>query len=625
MCGIIGVIGDPRLARAGSGPTRRSLRKARDVMASRGPDGMGEVALDGRCGHPVWLGHRRLSILDLSEAGAQPMWSDCGRYVITYNGEAYNTPALLRELMDRGRRFNSMTDTEVIVNGYAEWGPAVVDRLVGMFAFIIWDDQEQELFAARDRLGIKPLSYVVRPHGIALASDARALRALGAVSSLNDDSVGAYLTLGYVPAPLSIWHGAAKLPAGSVLRWRPDRPGSVELRSYWAPPDRTDPTPRSIDDWEALIDEVVADHMLSDVPVGLFLSGGLDSSVVASSVARMGQTSPLSAVTAGIADADGHDECAAALLTAEQLNLDWHPVMLDKANAGTYFERAFAELDEPLGYSAIVTQAAVSSMMAGRNKVVLSGDGGDEVFGGYTWYDNLDELCAIDRPRSGTQRVLQRLFGSRRATETPAERFARTSVAHAHSRRILPVLLPAEIAEIVASADAKRVEEVAVEALRRHDAPDLPMKRRLQRIDLMTFCQDVVLPKVDRTAMARSIEVRPPLLDHRLVEWGIASPVSAEHDGERKAILRRILERRSLGFLCNVPKRGFSLRNATPYTEAAMRTIIDGMTVEGHLPWGANWQQVVGQKVEKRKAKVGYLFYFALWKSGLSAGGYLSP
>ncbi|MEQ8964366.1 MAG: asparagine synthase (glutamine-hydrolyzing) [Azospirillaceae bacterium] len=617
MCGIIAVVGDPRLAPGGAGPTRDVLRSARDVMASRGPDGVGEVEFEERSGRSVWLGHRRLSILDLSDAGAQPMWSDCGRFVITYNGEVYNTPDLRRALSDRGRRFRSTTDTEVIVNGYAEWGPEVVDRLVGMFAFVIWDDREQQLFAARDRLGIKPLSYVVRPGGIALASDARALHALGAVGSLDDDAIGAYLTLGYAPAPLSIWRDAAKLPAGSVLSWRPDHPGSVAVRSYWTPPDATDSTPRRLDDWEALIDEVVADHMLSDVPVGLFLSGGLDSSVVASSVAKTRPPTPLAAVTVGIADGDGNDESPAAARTAEHLCLDWRSVMLDPGNAGAYFDRAFAELDEPLGYSAIVTQAVVSAMMAGRNKVVLSGDGGDEVFGGYTWYDDLDALHAIDRPRSGTGAALRRLFSARRAPETPAQRFARTSVVHAHLRRILPVLIPGEIAEIVASADAKRIEEVVVESLRRHDAPGLPMKRRLQRIDLMTFCQDVVLPKVDRTAMARSIEVRPPLLDHRLVEWGIASPVSAAHDGEPKAILRRILERRSLGFLCDAPKRGFGLRKATPYSEADMRERITAAARDGDAPWALDWDRVVGPKAEKRLSKVGYLFYFTLWKSGL--------
>ncbi len=552
-----------------------AFESARDLMTSRGPDGSGIVKLSDSVAGSVRLGHRRLAIVDTSDAGTQPMWSDCRRFVIVYNGEAYNADELRAELRACGRHFASGTDTEVIVNGYAEWGETIVERLFGMFAFAIWDTQEHRLFAARDRVGIKPLYVSEKCGDIALASDIRVLERLGFAGEIDNDALGAYLMLGYVPTPMAIFSGVRKLEAGQTLNWTP-RTGCV-LRKYWTPPTEvTTSESVDIDALGHLINKVTQDHLMADVPIGVFLSGGLDSSLIASSLAAL--KTDVQALTIGYSDAPDEDEAPIAERTAHHLRMSIDRLDLNKESTSEYVHRAFAALDEPLGFSAIVSQMAISSAAheAGL-KVVLSGDGGDEVFGGYRWYDPKMRSALLEPGETFVSQLYKRLTGPLRSffprryhIQRGDTSFVRRSELHLHLHAVFPTLKPDEVGDVLANLSPDRVEELAINSLRRHDVPELPLKRRLQRIDLMTFCEGSVLPKVDRTSMALGLEVRPPLLDHRVIEWGLSQPISKAMDDEPKNAVRSVLRSRGLEFLLAEKKRGFSLKGTSQLSSKSM-------------------------------------------------------
>ncbi len=592
------------------------FKTACDLMTSRGPDGSGVLTIMSESAGPVRLGHRRLAIVDTSDAGIQPMWSDCGRFVLVYNGEVYNADDLRKELSDRGRRFSSLTDTEVIVNGYAEWGEAIVDKLCGMFAFAIWDTRDHCLFAARDRVGIKPLYVAHKGDDIALASDLRVLEHLGFTGEIDSDALSAYLMLGYVPTPLAILSGARKLEAGQTLRWRSG--GACETRRYWQPPDEvTGAEEPDIEELSQLVDTVTRDHLMSDVPVGVFLSGGLDSSLIASCLASTG--SDLQALTIGYSDAPDEDEAPIAERTAQQLGMHIERLNLNKQSATEFIDRAFTALDEPLGYSAIVSQMAISQAAHKTGlKVVLSGDGGDEVFGGYRWYDqemraNLGQganfwthLSARLAGPLPTRKIRQAASLNREAS------FVKRSELHRHLHAVFPSMRPDEVGDVLTQVSMDHAEELALDALRRHDAPKLPLKRRLQRIDLMTFCEGSVLPKVDRTSMATGLEVRPPLLDHRVVEWGLSQPISAGMDAEPKNAVRAILRSRGLDFLLAEKKRGFSLKGVA---QLSGKNMIGDLWSKGENPslFNINGQSRLEPSSHSYKMKVQCLYFFDRW------------
>jgi len=586
MCGIIGSVGDIG--------AKLNMQSALESMHHRGPDGSGEVALDG-ANNSVWFGHRRLAILDLSDAGAQPMWSDCERYVITYNGEVYNSVALRTELEAAGRRFVSTCDTEVIVNGYAEWGDAIVTRLVGMFAFAIWDRKKEQLFLARDRMGMKPLFYAATPTGITFASDANALGQTGSFDTLDPEALALFLVFGYVPSPFAIWQGMAKLPAAHCLTWRATD-GVASPRAYWAPPDCIDGRVPDADEAEALIDDVVNDHLLSDVPVGVFLSGGLDSSVIASCAARADSGAQLRALTVGFPGMQD-DETAIGETTAKAIGLNWERLPLTSEMATARFGQSIASLDEPFSYSAIVTQYAISERAATQNKVMLSGDGGDEMFGGYRWYSNLDALENVKPHRFG--RLSPRMM---------LARFSARSSRHRNLRRIAGAFAPEMAADLVADIKPSRVVALVDGLLDRYDAPGLPLKRRLQRIDLMTFCADCICTKVDRAGMAHGLEVRPPLLDHRIAEFALSVPVTPSYDGEPKAILRTILKRRGLGHLLTQPKRGFSFKG----TEG-LQSANTASQLNRNAAMAADWQAELGRVSKLTTGQIRAIDYLGKW------------
>jgi len=534
MCGIAGEISDARPVDPGA------FAGMVEALAARGPDGAGVRMLrEGRAA----LGHRRLAIIDLSEQAAQPMANETGTVWIVANGEIYNYRELAKELAEAGHVFRSQCDSEVALHAYEEWGDACVERLDGIFAFAVYDAYRDRLLLVRDRLGVKPLYYWDAGRRFVFASQPRAiLQHPDFRARVDPEALQHYLAYRYVPSPLSIYAGVRKLPAGHLLvRER----GRVRVERWWRAryrPEIRDPREAACAVRERIA-AAVRRQLVSDVPVGVFLSGGIDSSAVAAA-ATAASPAPLPAFTLGFEDAES-DERAYARLTAGHLHLRAHEAVLsDEAIAAR--TGAMAELyDEPFFDDSGIATFAVSDLARrGGVRVILSGDGGDELFAGYRWY----ERALRDPLRAPWRRAWRWLRG--RGEDEAAAYFRHMGYLGAAAQTRLLGRAP---------------ERDPVDPLRALLRPDLPPITRLQLLDLETFLVDDVLLKVDHASMACGVEVRVPLLDHALVETVFSIDAGVLYaGGERKALLKRavapwlppeVLTGRKQGFGVQVARR----------------------------------------------------------------------
>jgi asparagine synthase (glutamine-hydrolysing) len=601
MCGIVAIAG----VRV---PDSTTTRKSQQALAHRGPDSQGSWQSPTGC---VWLGHRRLSIIDLSDTGRQPMHNEDQKIWIVCNGEIYNYPTLRRRLEGLGHRFYSKSDSEVLVHAYEAWGDQCVDHLEGMFAFALWDEGRQRLLAARDRVGIKPLYFAETRHGLALASEAGALLPLLEPKPEPEAMALAYvMTLGYIPAPWSIWSGVFKLEPGHLLTWQPYT--GTQQRCYWEPPRHIEPEIKSRgEEWPALFRSVLTEHLLSDVPIGLFLSGGLDSSSVAVGLRDIEQ--PVRAITISFPDSN-QDEASIAAAVANQLGFTHDIIPLEAKDVNVLIGEVAAAFDEPQGYSALLSMYLISQVAARDFKVILAGDGGDELFGGYTWYQNINS--GIRRHSRWFRYALRQLIhhnASPTLRQKVAHHFAQTSPLHRHAWRLYPRFLPEE-AEILLSPMGLRFGDTEMLApLRKHFEPDLPLRRALQRIDLMTFCTDSILAKVDRASMAHSLEVRVPFLDRRIIEWGLTRSLEAREQAENKPILREYLRARVPASVLNHPKQGFSLRVLDNFDwDAAADHIRHGFWIRGGY-WASDWERLLQPSVPYYEGRIWILLMLTRW------------
>jgi asparagine synthase (glutamine-hydrolysing) len=504
-------------------------------LRHRGPDG------EGVWGEPgVALSHRRLAILDLSECGRQPMEFDS--QVLTYNGEIYNYPQLRAGMPGP---WASTGDTEVLVHLLAKHGSACLDRLVGMFAFASWDRRERRLLLARDRLGQKPLYYQLLPDGIAFASELKALLVLGK-PEVDQSAVRDFLFHGYIPAPKTIYRGICKLPAGHTLTWTAD---GIRIERYWNP--STAIVQRSaydtVQELDALLRDVVPAHTLSDVPVGVFLSGGIDSALTAYYL-----DAPRT-YTLGF-DLDGRSETAAARRAAEHLGTKHLEMTAPLADFAQALEKIPALFDEPFGDSAAWSNNLIAQFARREVKVALSGEGGDEIFCGYPRY-----WSRIGGRSTPFNRLLAQAL-------PPLSRLASSMQRRAY------VGLPAYAAALggltapqIDSLLGPRWREPGYDYLwfyRQHWRENLSPLAQLRWLDLNTDLAEGLLTKVDRTSMAHSLEVRPPLLDHRLVEFMLSVDPQILVDQRRrrgKLLVRQLMEPRLPPGHLNQPKSGFGL------------------------------------------------------------------
>lgn len=580
MCGIAGFFD---AASSRDGLEARSVAFAMgQALAHRGPDGDG-TWVDPECG--VALAHRRLAIIDLSAAGQQPLWSADHSMVIVYNGEVYNAADLRAELVQAGAGpFRGHSDTEVIVEACRLWGvEAAVRRLIGMFAFALWDRAARRLWLVRDRLGIKPLYWGRFGRLMLFGSELKALRAHGGWTPRIDRSAMAtFMRYGYVPGPQSIYTGVFKLPPGHILSIGEGPDDAPRLTPFWtleqtvaqARSERLDgiSDAEAADRLEALLGDAVRRRMVSDVPLGAFLSGGIDSSTV---VALMQAASDRKVRTFTIGFGErGYDEARHATAVAAHLGTDHTELTVSAAEARDVIPGLPQVYDEPFADSSQIPTLLLSAMTRQHVSVALSGDGGDELFGGYGRYDMTsrlwDRLSPVPMPvrrlgacalraisPAGWQRLVN-LMPARRQPFAAGERLHKLAGALTQPDR--DAVYRYLISQWQESFNLCRGQAEAPTLFDNPAAAGAPVDvvERLQYLDTLTYLPDDILTKVDRASMAVGLEVRVPILDHRVVAFAWQLPARFKlHDGTGKALLRQVLYRHVPRALVERPKQGF--------------------------------------------------------------------
>jgi asparagine synthase (glutamine-hydrolysing) len=552
VCGIAGLFNFRSFAPADA----RVVEQMTRILSYRGPDADG-LFVSG----PVGFGHRRLSILDLSEKGRQPMQLADGRYVITYNGEVYNYVELREALERDGRTFRTDTDTEVVLALYARDGASCLDHLNGMFAFAIWDRDERRLFVARDRIGIKPLYYVETRDGIAFASEAKSLFLVpGVPCEVAEPVLGTYMAFGYVPGEETLFRGIRKLLPGHYLT---ADAGGIGSKQYWdvdyAPhPTRT--PQETADELRALLLDAMRIHLRSDVPVGVFLSGGLDSSATVALLTEGGVRN-IKTFSVAYREGKGFDESPYARLVADRFQTTHKVLYLDAAKFQGFIPDYVWHMDEPVTEAAAISLYFIAKLLREDVVVALSGEGADELFAGYEIYRYMRWLEGYRKlPQWLRQAALDHV--ARAVPHPKARKYARLAGLPLDRRYIGVSLHDVEDAralftdEARASLDTWAPHQILAAYYDRTEGRD-PLTRMLYT-DLKTWLVDDLLIKADKMTMANSVELRVPFLDYRVVEYAATIPSDMKiHRGKVKWVLkeamkhrlpRQILERTKVGF-----------------------------------------------------------------------------
>lgn len=576
MCGICGEL---NLRRQSVDP--QTIQKMALSIAHRGPDDYGSF-----CEGPIGLGHRRLSIIDLSPNGRQPMWSSDRSLVIVYNGEIYNYQRIRRDLVGEGYRFMSTTDTEVIVNAIHCWGmESALKRFIGMFAFAVWDTKNRLLYLCRDRAGIKPMYYYLSPDAFLFGSELKSLMCHPSFAGdLDLSSLAQYFVVGYIPDPRSVFRNTYKLTPGHYLVV--DESGRHHAQKYWGLEGiERGSFKGSFEDaaicLEDLLESAFSYRLIADVPVGVFLSGGIDSSVV-SAVLRKRVGADILNITIGFEDR-AYDEAPKAKAVAQELGIK-HVVHYVTSGEAQQVLHKFCDIyDEPFSDTSGIPTYILSSVARDYVKVALSADGGDEQFCGYESYSQYARLYRLlgrypSGLRHGASALLQGLpykwllswggrgedgdlyFPQRIAryekllkliAVTSPEQLMRLMNQKAWSEREVVSLVHAAITDVY---DGSVFSSSALKELRGE------LLDAFMRLDYNSFLRDDILTKVDRASMAVSLECRDPFLDHRIAELAYSLPLDYLYGGsEHKRILKHLLKKWLSGHLISSPKRGFMI------------------------------------------------------------------
>lgn len=613
MCGIAG----------GTRIEAATLGVMRERLAHRGPDGKGVWREGG-----VGLAHTRLAVIDLSPGGAQPMASDCGRCVLTYNGEIYNYRELRAELEAAGDCFRSTSDAEVLLNLLRRYGPSGVNRLTGMFSFAFWDRNAEELLLCRDRLGIKPLVYAHLNDGhLAFASEINALKGCPGIDlAVDDTALSEFLACLYVPAPRTIYRGIKKLPPGHLLRWRD---GKVTLERYWSPSfngSRMPAVDDAVDELLPLVRKAVVSHLAADVPVGCFLSGGVDSSLIAALMAeeaRRQGAPPVHTFTMTFDEA-AYDERAAARRVAAHIG-SRHTELPAGSCLVDLLGDYVAGFGEPFGNPTALLIHDLSRKAREHVTVALVGDGGDEVFAGYPRYKG--GLLA--------QKYRRLPAWLRCDIIEPASRLIPESADGRHSlRRIREFLTGANRPDN--EMYASWVEYFTGEERRRllglNKAPTSPIADlflkapsshpldAMQQTDLLSFLPGNLLAYGDAMSMRHALELRVPLLDHHLVEHvGMLSP-SLRINGGMKGLLKAVARRLLPHGIINAPKRGFNPPMGIWLKTDLKEMIRERINPVGMAALGLEWKPVETLLCEHRRGsrdhslKIWALLVLDIWR-----------
>jgi asparagine synthase (glutamine-hydrolysing) len=596
MCGICGFIDRDRRATGDSYPPLISTMTA--SLAHRGPDGCGHW-IDQHQG--VALGHRRLAVIDTSPSGEQPMVSRDGRVALVFNGEIYNFRRLRNALEQQGCRLKGQSDTEVLVEAIALWGvDSTLDRLIGIFAFAVWELDTRRLTLARDHLGVKPVYWAPLGRGIIFGSQPRVFRLFpGWSSELNPDALASVLRFGHVAAPACIYRQAHCLMPGTTLTWQTDAPGP-RIREFYKLTDaarsgQAAPFVQSDDEaierLDSLFAEILEDQMIADVPLGAFLSGGIDSTLVVAMMQRH-SSRPVRTFTIGFEQGD-YNEATDASVVAAYLGTEHTEHIVSGAELSSLAAKLPEVYDEPFADASQIPTMLVSALAADSVTVVLSGDGGDELFAGYNrhlW------AARIWRSIGGTPVGLRRLFAA--SLSYPSPRFwNRLSLLIPYRRR--PRQLGDKIDKLARLAHQRDLGSVYAELRTQIRSPEhylscqahgsatpvicsgLDDVSALQLVDAGGYLPDDILVKVDRASMFYGLEARVPLLDQRLVDfsWRL-DPRLKIRDSQGKWILRELLYRHVPRELVDRPKSGFSVP-VDDWLRGPLRAWADGLLMDG--------------------------------------------
>ena len=577
MCGIAGIFEFD----VDSSPSKLKniISVMIDKLHHRGPDGSG-VWLEKEGG--VGLGHRRLSIVDVSDLGSQPMSSDCGKFLISYNGEIYNSLELRAELQALGRKFFGHSDTEVIVNGFAEWGVKnTVSKIIGIFAIAAWDRSEKTLFLIRDRVGVKPLywSCVEKKH-IIFGSELKSIQASGLCSKkISAQAMASFLRFSYVPSPYTIYETVQKLEAGCILSID-SKSREPKITRYWdaisvANSGQSNIFSSSDEDIHNQLDYLLSDaverQMIADVPLGAFLSGGIDSSLIVALMQKQSKR-PVQTFTIGFDDAK-YNEAEHARAISKYLGTEHTELYVTSEMAQNVIPKLTSIYDEPFSDSSQIPTFLISELTQKTVKVALSGDGGDELFAGYNRYlwgskihsfssivplsirrcianllltPSIDFWDKVLSPLSGNQ--LPYMMGDKIQKAAPL--LTMDSWQEIYSSTVSQMI---DVAPNIQECHLESWEQVT-------KTKGLDFVHKMQLADILTYMSDDILTKVDRASMANSLEVRVPMLDHRLVEFSWRMPKHLRFkNGKTKAPLRTVLSRYIPEVLTERPKAGFAI------------------------------------------------------------------
>jgi len=618
MCGIAGIVS----AEAGDRIDPAAIHRMCTAILHRGPDDEGVFVKDG-----TGLGMRRLSIIDLS-GGHQPVFNEDRTVWVVFNGEIYNFPELRADLMQRGHHFSTHTDTEVIVHLYEELGADCVNKLRGMFAFALYDERRRKLLMARDRLGKKPLHYAFQGQRLLFSSEIKSILAVAPeLASVNNEALLQYMYFGYVPDPLTAFTTIQKLPPGHLLEFEN---GKIGIRQYWDLPQYGTHSPKSeeecLEEMEHRLAEAVRIRLISDVPLGALLSGGTDSSTVVALMARA-SSKPVKTFAIRFRDQD-FNEAPYARMVAAKFGTDHHELTVEPDILHTV-EMLTNSLEEPFGDSSMLPTYFVSQMARQHVTVALSGDGGDEIFAGYERYGiHLRRQVFGHVPNWAHRFYRERLYpllpGDMRGKKYSyhvslpwRERYVDAVALVPAFERDMPLLSDDFRAVVRKSGDPRDVMYRYFE-----QAPAKDPISQILYVDTKTYMAGDILTKVDRMSMAKSLEVRIPILDHEFVEWATALPLEWKiRGGKQKYILRKLAERVGVPREALYrPKQGFALPLVHwlkhELRDLVMTILLDSRTLQRGYFEAPAVRQILDEHFRGRRIHSGQiwrLLIFELW------------
>lgn len=539
MCGFI--------VSTGSLPSTFHRNFVLDSIKNRGPDMRREFYLEE---DKIWFGFQRLSINDLSDNGMQPMHYK-NRYTTVFNGEIYNFKKIKKTLINLGHSFISQTDTEVLLASYDEWGEEMLKKIEGMFAFVIWDDLKKNFFIAKDSIGQKPIFYYFKNNKLIIASNLNAIKKiLNYAVDLNKNALSYYLSMGYIPSDTCIWNDINTLDAGNTLSisYKKQKFLKISKNQYWQLKDFKKNDDNLNDSFEDVFSTICNEHTNSDVPIGLALSGGLDSNTILNQIKEV---KDLKAFSIGYNDKN-IDETNYANKITKKLSVNLKTKILENNSELQEAEEFVCKASyQPQGYSSLIPFFLLSKFASKFNKVLLTGDGGDEIFLGYDWYK---KDTNIKKFKNFLKHVLLN-----NSIEVKFNEIKKRSIFHNHIINLFPRFLPSEIDNIL-NLKYKFDYSNIIQMYKKQFSDEMPLHTNLQMIDLNNFTKDHICSKTDNMSMYNSLEVRAPFLDRRMISWALNQSSKNIESIKNKKILKNYLQKNNLLNYLNKKKQGFSLK-----------------------------------------------------------------